>query len=38
MRQMKEEMIHLELEESGYHSTFEGMAEKTLGGVCRKMK
>lgn len=35
---MRKEMIHLELEESSYHGTFERMAEKTLGDVCREMK
>jgi len=36
MRQMREEMIHLELEESRYIN-IEGTAGKALGDVCRAL-
>lgn len=37
MRKMREEMIHLELEESRYRISIEGTAGKALGDVCRAL-
>lgn len=37
MRQMREKMIHLELEETRYRISIEGTAEKALGDVCRAL-